>query len=99
MAKHESGTRELLASTLSVAVPMLIHEYKTGQRLLQTPRTDISQLIAEKGDQLMYRGPQTAEVFNALAEGIATLAFCPGGVTLFGLHFEDSLEETTEDTL
>lgn len=29
----------------------------------------------------------TAEVFNACARGIAALAHCPGGVTVFGLHW------------
>ena len=31
---------------------------------------------------------ETAAAFNALAEGLACLAFSPGGVTFYGLHFE-----------
>ena len=47
--------------------------------------------LAEYGDALMFldkkRG-RSAEAFNRLAEGIACLAFCPGGVTAFGTHWE-----------
>ena len=49
---------------------------------------DIAQLIAEKGDQLLYRGKETSIVFNELARGIAILSYAPGGVTVFGQHYE-----------
>ena len=48
-------------------------------------------LLAEHGDDVLYRSRKrggSATAFNALAEAIATLAFAPGGVTAFGLHFE-----------
>lgn len=34
------------------------------------------------------RKGETADAFNHLAEGIACLAFAPGGVRLFGSHWE-----------
>jgi len=48
-------------------------------------------VVAGQGDLVLYRSKRpgvTAEAFNRLAEGLACLAFQPGGVTAFGLHFE-----------
>lgn len=62
---------------------------------------EIGQTIASQGDILLYRSKkkgETAKVFNATAKGIAALSFMPGGVTVFGLHFEAThpdLEATT----
>ena len=53
--------------------------------------SDIASLIGSQGDNLMFRGKkrgQAAEVFNALARGLALLAFAPGGVTFSGKHWE-----------
>jgi ribosome modulation factor len=50
-----------------------------------------AQVVASKGDVILYRSKkrgETAEAFNALAEGIALLSFAPGGVHAFGLDFE-----------
>jgi len=49
------------------------------------------QLIAEKGDILLFGGTKKGEaaaIMNAMIEAIAVMAFLPGGITLFGLHFE-----------
>ena len=49
--------------------------------------------VAEHGDCLMFRvKDKSAHVFNSLAEGIACMAFCPGGVTLFGTHWERKIK-------
>lgn len=48
----------------------------------------LSQILAEKGDVLQFGGKGCAEAFNALAEGIARLAYVPGGVCFCGLRFE-----------
>lgn len=47
--------------------------------------------LAERGDILLYRGGkkgESAEMFNATARAIAILAFSPGGIKLFGQHWE-----------
>jgi len=81
---------ELLKIALSAAVPLWITEFKN----LPWPEVskiaaDASQYIAEHGDALMYKTKgTTAKAFNHLAKGIAALSFVPGGVTMFGLHFE-----------
>lgn len=48
----------------------------------------LSQILAEKGDVLQFGGKGCAEAFNALAEGIARMAYVPGGVCFCGLRFE-----------
>jgi hypothetical protein len=48
-------------------------------------------MIACHGDNIMYRGHKkgdTAKAFNALADGLAMLAFCPGGVKFMGQKWE-----------
>jgi hypothetical protein len=46
--------------------------------------------IGAHGDVLQYGGGkrgEAAKAFNVLAEGLALLSFCPGGVKFAGMHF------------
>ncbi|RLB91506.1 MAG: hypothetical protein DRH50_10965 [Deltaproteobacteria bacterium] len=48
-------------------------------------------LLGEEGNFLWMRSEKkgtTAKVANAVADAIAVLSFSPGGVTLFGRHWE-----------
>lgn len=84
---------DLLQSALQAAVPLwaeLLKRQPWAQ--VQGRAKECGQMIAEHGDHILYRSKkkgETASAFNALAEGIAALSFCPGGVTTFGLHFEN----------
>ena len=82
----------LLTLSLSVAVPMWIERLRGYTDEDRDARARVcSQAIAEKGDVVLYRSKkkgETADAFNRLAEGIACLAFAPGGVHALGLHFE-----------
>ena len=93
----DDTTLELLRIHLSPCVPLVIHEFLSGRRELVMPRPDLALMIAENGDHILYRGSRTAETVNALVEAIATLSFCPGGVSCFGLHFEVPLEFQQQD--
>ena len=83
-----------LAIAISMAVPLWIAEYRarggpTGADLERA--RGFSRLIGEKGDRLLHRSKvagEVAQVFNALAEGIAVLAFCPGGVRFCGQRYQ-----------
>lgn len=75
---------------LSTAVPLWIHEFKQRPwQEIQELATEGSQFLGEHGDALMYKQKgTTAKAFNYLAKGVAALAFVPGGVNTFGMHFE-----------
>lgn len=84
----------LLAISLAAAVPLLIAQIKKEQwsdeRMQETAR-ESGDVIASKGDIILYKSPkkgETAKAFNALARGLACLSFAVGGVRFLGLHFE-----------
>lgn len=63
-------------------------------RLSETERMDLArewgQVIAEHGDDLMYRSKRkgaTASAFTGFIRGLAACAFAPGGVTWAGRHW------------
>jgi len=86
----------LLKMTLQIAVPLWIEKTKgkPWEYIVERAK-ECSQVIAEKGDIILFKSKkkgETAEAFNRLAEGIACLSFMPGGVDTFGLHFETKFE-------
>lgn len=82
----------LLPSALAAAVPLWIIEVRGYEQSVREERARIcAQHIAEHGDVILFRSKrkgETAEAFNRLAEGLACLAFAPGGVKAFGQHWE-----------
>jgi len=82
----------LLSTAMQAAIPLWQAE------LLKLPWTDIepmfaeaSKMIFERGEILLFGGGkkgEVAEAFNAVARGIAALSFKPGGITIFGGHWE-----------
>lgn len=52
------------------------------------------QLLGERGNFLWMKSKkkgETAKVANAVADAIAVLSFVPGGITLFGQHWESKI--------
>lgn len=48
-------------------------------------------VIASKGDMILYRSKkqgETAKAFASLAKAVAVVTFLPGGVKVFGLTFK-----------
>lgn len=98
-----SQQESLLKISLSAAVPLWIQQLKSRDWPCLIERAKIcSQEVAEHGDNLLFgsktRG-ESARAFNRFAEGLAILSMAPGGVKIFGLHFEcrEKLDETIED--
>lgn len=95
MVEDYETKRALLASSLELAVPLWIVELQGHEWEYLRERAEIcAQYIAEKGDIILYKSKkkgETAQAFNRLAEGVAILSFAPGGVKLFGCHFENEL--------
>lgn len=83
----------LLATTLQVAVPMHVDDIIRQGLSFEQMRTlaqESAQIVAEKGDIILYRSTkkgETAAAFNALARGIAILSFQVGGVLAFGSRY------------
>jgi len=81
---------------LSTAVPLLIQQWiergKPKQEdFEELEAKNISKLLGEKGDVLLFgskKKGEVARVFNELAEAIAILSFLPGGIRIFGAHWE-----------
>lgn len=91
------STREaLLSASLEVAVPLWIdrmRDYSAAYRIERAQ--ECADVIASKGDIIMYRSKkrgETGRAFNRLAEGLACLAFVPGGVRFMGIHWEAIVE-------
>lgn len=82
---------DLMKLHLSMCVPLRIDELRTMRFPLEDHLARIRPYaldIAEYGDQLLFRGKRTTELMNKVVDALAVMAFLPGGVTLFGLHFE-----------
>jgi len=81
---------ELLVNTLEVAVPLRIFDYKQDDG----PSDEDFSRVRAKFESVMHDAlfesvkGKTSEAFNALADAIAVLSFCPGGIKLFGRHWE-----------
>lgn len=87
----EDRRHDALMETLALAVPlwMLDLYYRTPEQRCAIARR-CSQVLAERADNLMFgnkKKGETAQVFNALAEGLAVAAYQPGGVTFAGRHW------------
>ena len=89
----------ILSIALSTAVPLHILELErnggpTPEDAAGMPT--IAQELAEHGDLLLFKSRkpgETARLFNREARGIALLAFAPGGVTIFGRHYEARIRQ------
>jgi hypothetical protein len=86
-------TASLLGMSLQMAVPLWAFELRArpADLLLARASGELADIVASKGDVIQFKVKgETAKAFNALAEGLAILSFCPGGVTFMGDHYEHS---------
>jgi hypothetical protein len=92
-------TAVLLQCTLEASVPLAIAAIQHRGGPTDSDRTMArawGEELGEKGDQLLFRGPDTARLVSQLVQCTAILAFCPGGIHLLNCHFEaPPLEEHT----
>ena len=84
----------LLALTLQTGVPLRIMEMERSGGPTEDDYTfarEYASTLGSKGDVLLFGGGKKGEaagLMNGLIRAVAVLAFCPGGVRLFGCHFE-----------
>ena len=93
------GHDSLLAISLAAAVPlriMVLQRQGGPTEMDWRNAVEFGSVLAEKGDILQFGygkrqpregEPSVADLFNQLARAVAVLAFVPGGVRLFGMHF------------
>lgn len=92
--------RSPLADMLAIAVPLRILMLQARGGPGDIDR-EIAQIYAESGlehaDEMLFGMAEKGEVaawFNDLAQSIAVLAFWPGGVSMFGVHYETDAQAT-----
>ena len=82
---------------LSVHLRVLTLKEKGGPKKADLNRIkSYLTLLGEKGNFLWTKSPKkgdTAKVSNAVADAIAVLSFLPGGLDVFGRHWENSVGE------
>ena len=83
-----------LALAMAAAVPLHIMrlEAKGGPDATDMAKAEqTSDILGEHGDVLLHGGGgkgEAADLFNRTAHAAAVLAFVPGGICVFGQHFE-----------
>lgn len=94
-AWESSDAAQLLGIALDCAVPLMIREivaWGWSWEMIERRARICGQEVASKGDIIQYKSKGTAEAFNRLAEGLACLAFAPGGVTFLGRHWQEEMK-------
>lgn len=90
---HANTIGTPLALTLAATVPFLIHDLVAGGGPTDYQREQAianGQIAMQRADYMLYgdKKGEPAKLFAYLAEAIAVLAFVPGGITIFGQHYE-----------
>jgi hypothetical protein len=97
MIDNDATKLSLIRCTLSALVSMAIADLQQAggpsEYHLQKAQ-EFGFVLGEKGDTLLYyvKG-KTGEMMGRFCEAIAVLAFVPGGVDVFGLHFEATVRQ------
>ena len=82
----------LIRCTLEALVPIAIFDLQQqgGPDVYHQERARaFSSKLGAEGDTLLYNVKgKTGKIMGEFCEVLAVLAFVPGGVTVFGLHFE-----------
>lgn len=89
-------TLKILKEFLQTAVPLWIMRFKdVPWEDLKLIMKESERILEESGELAVFaqvKQGQTAKAFNAIARAIAALSFVPGGIEIFGRHFETKYE-------
>jgi hypothetical protein len=79
----------VLQISLATTVPIWIGTIASwSDERRRQAASEVANVIAAHGDDLMFGGKHCADAFNKLALGIACLAYAPGGVRFMGEHWQ-----------
>jgi hypothetical protein len=103
MEDWEQRTSMRLRAHLQAQVPSRIRYYlgKDGpsEEDLERVRSYATDL-GTYGDLILFPNGNDKPYLEKLVDALAVLAFCPGGVTVFGLHFDATkMPEESQDEL
>lgn len=87
---------QLLPVSLECGIRLKIAEIKRFGYLpmsVLSLATQASEDVCVHGDELLYRSNQSAELWGKLVLALVVAAFFPGGVTIFGCHWEEKFDE------
>ena len=97
---YVSGTCYMLESFLELSVTLRAFRLKEkgGPKKEDIERVkSYLPLLGERGNFLWTKSPrkgETAKIANAVADAIAVLSFLPGGITIFGRHWENNQDNS-----
>jgi hypothetical protein len=92
-------TNPVLVPALEVAVSLFVWQFQEQGGITDEDIARVQFYLPDllvHGDDLFFRSRkkgETAKRFNQVAEIIAVLSFAPGGITIFGLHFESHMPD------
>lgn len=91
---QEEVTGEAIRCSLEVGVPFRMFDMQQhggpSDRDWEETRA-FAWVLGPSGDNLLYKSGkrgETARLMNEMIRAIAVLAFAPGGITIYGLHFD-----------
>ncbi len=89
-----------IVSALACAVPLWAHRLceTTPEHVFDKEALNkLAERLWVAGEAILFKVPgKSADGFNALAETIARLAFCPGGVRCYGMWFKYEIGKWVE---
>jgi len=87
-------TSGLLTAALEAVIPAWVGRVAALTPAQRAARAaTLADYLAAHGDDILYQGRgtgDTARAFNSLAEAVAIGACQPGGITIFGRHWQSS---------
>ncbi len=91
---YETHVKSLIQAHLACTVPMAIADLRAqgGPSEEDFARVrSYASYLGSNGDALFYHTKgKTGQVMNRLVDAVAVLAFCPGGISIYGLTFNES---------
>jgi len=99
---RQTGTKgELLCATLEASVPFrmleLMQQGGPFDWEWEAARA-FADVLGSEGDALLFKGfrkGDTARMMHRLIATLAVMAFVPGGITAWGLHFDAGIPDET----
>src|SRR5262245_16521250 len=98
---HEHITGELLRCTLEASVPFRMLDLAAQGGPTEADWAEaraFADVLAFEGDAVLFRGHKkgdTARVMRGLIRALAVMAFVPGGVSAWGLHFDAGMPDSS----